>query len=161
MNLEHEDQFPDGFFQHHSTLKKLERQLFAHIRELGDLGTLTGFEQVLYCVLVDTLDEELALDLSGILVTHAVERVIHHPERDISSVPHGISRAEHFAAYFEEGCPFCEAKLELVPPEQPDDDCACCAMVVREWRAQHAEALRRFGRAANGLTDIKKLDTPA
>jgi len=141
MKLENEDQFPDGFFRHHS-------KLFAHVRELGDLSALSGLEEMLYCVLVDTLDEDLALDLSRILVTHAVERVIHDPERDISSVPHGISRAERFAAFFEEGCPFCEAKFDVAPPEPPDDDCACCAMVVREWRAQHADALRRFGRAA-------------
>jgi hypothetical protein len=148
MKLEDEDQFSGGFFRHHSTLMKLERQLFAHVRELGDLRTLSGLEQVLYCVLADELDEDLALDLSRMLVTHAVERVIHDCGRDITSVPHGISRAERFAAFFEQGCPFCEAKVDLAPAEpEPDDDCACCAMLVRDWRAQHADALRRFDSA--------------
>ena len=148
MKFEDEEQLPDGLFQYHATLRRLERQLFAHVRELGDLRTLSGLEQVVYCVLAAELDEDLALDLSRILVTHAVERVIHDPDRDVSSVPHGISRAERFAAFFEEGCPLCESKVDLAPAEpEPDDDCACCAMLVREWRAQHPDALRRFARA--------------
>jgi hypothetical protein len=145
MKLAHENEIYDGYFQQHTALKEIERQLFAHVRELGDLRRLSGLEQVLYCVLVDFIDEHLALDLSRMLVTQAVERVIHDPERDISSVPHGISRAERFAAFFEPGCPFCEAKVDLVEPEpEPDDDCECCAMLVREWRAEHADALRKF-----------------
>jgi hypothetical protein len=152
MKLEDEDQFPHGSFHHDTTLMRLERQLFAHIRELGDLRRLSGLEQIAYGVLADELDEDLALDISRLLVTQAVERVIHDDERDITSVPHGISRAERFAAFFEEGCPFCEAKVDLEPAEpEPDDDCACCAMVVREWRAQHADALRRSGRAGAAL----------
>lgn len=145
MKLETEDQAPDGFFHHHTNLKKLERQLFAHIRELGDLRNLSGLEQVLYCVLADELDDDLALDLSRILVTQAVERVLHDPLRDVTSVPHGISRAERFAAFFEEGCPFCKAKVDLAPPDpEVDDDCSCCDMLVRNWRAKHADALRQF-----------------
>lgn len=151
MKLEHEDVYPDGFFRYHRTLRTLERQVFAHVRELGDLRTLSGLEQVLYGALVDELGEDLALDLSRTLVTHAVERVVHDDARDISSVPDGISRAERFAAFFEQGCPFCEARVDLAPAEpEHDDDCACCAMLVREWRAQHADALRRFGGAGAG-----------
>src|SRR3954468_22277592 len=101
MKLEDADQFSNGFFHHHTTLMKLERQLFAHVRELGDLRTLSGLEQVLYCVLADELDEDLALDLSRMLVAQAVERVIHDPERGVSSVPRGISLAERLAAFFE------------------------------------------------------------
>lgn len=146
MKLEDDESCPDGLFHNHATLKKLERQLFAHVRELGDLRTLSGLEQVLYCELSDEIDEDLALDLSRLLVTLAVERAIRDPARDISSVPHGISRAERFAAFFEQGCPFCESKVDLAPVEsEPDDDCECCAMLVRDWRAQHADALRRFG----------------
>ncbi len=148
MKLEHEDLFSDGSFRQHGMLKKLERQLFAHIRELGDLRKLSAMEEVLYCVLSDEIDENLALDLSQIMVTQAAERVIRDHARDFTSVPHGISRAERFAAFFEPDCPFCKAKIDLAPAEpEPDDDCSCCEMLVREWRAQHADALRRFGGA--------------
>jgi hypothetical protein len=149
MKLDHDDEGPDGSFRHHALLKKLERQLFAHVRELGDLRNLSGLEQVVFEVLADELGQILAMDLSRILVAHAVERVIHDPGRDISSVPHGISRAERFAAFFEAGCPFCEAKVDLEPEAEADveDDCPCCDMLVREWRAEHAAALRQFGDA--------------
>jgi len=147
MKLQDEDD-AGGLFHHHKLLMKLERQLFAHVRELGDLRTLSGFEEVLYCVLLDALDETLALDLSRMLVTHAVERVLHDPLRNITTVPHGISRAERMAAFFEQGCPFCEAKVDLAPAEpEPDDDCPCCEMLVREWRGEHADALRKFAGA--------------
>jgi hypothetical protein len=144
MKLEHEA--PDGLFVHHAKLKQLERQLFAHAREVGDLRNLSAMEQVLYCVLSDEIDEELALDLSRVLVIRAVEHVLHDPERDITSVPHGISRAERMAAFFEEGCPFCEARVDRVEEIEDVDDCECCTMLVREWRAKHADALHRYSR---------------
>jgi hypothetical protein len=157
MNLENNDDAGPGFFRHHSKLKELERQLFAHVREVGDLRNLGGLEQVLYCVLADEIDEELALDLSRMLVTHAVERVIHDECRDITSVPHGISRAERIAAFFEVGCPFCESKVDAEVIEEPeaDEDCTCCAMLVREWRAEHADALRQFGRSPTAQSPPK------
>jgi hypothetical protein len=137
-----------GLFRYHHKLMQLERRLFAHVREVGDLRALSAMEQVLYGELCDELDNELALDLSRILVARVVERVIDDPERDISSVPHGISRAERMAAFFEPDCPFCRAKVDLVEPEPSDEDldCECCAMTVREWRDKHADALRQFAR---------------
>ena len=135
-----------GQFRHHRKLEKLERQLFAHVLELGDLRNLSGLEQVLYEVLSDELDEMLAMDLGAIMVAQAVEDVVRDPLRNMTSVPHGISRAERFAAFFEKDCPFCESRVDLSPVEDEalDDDCECCAMMVRDWRAQHAEALRAF-----------------
>lgn len=145
MKFADEDEFT-GRFRHHGTLEKLERQLFAHVLELGNLRNLSGLEQVLYEVLSDTIDDELAMDLSRIMVAQAVEDVVRDPLRDMSSVPHGISRAERFAAFFEKGCPFCESRVDLSPVEDEaiDDDCECCAMMVRDWRAEHAEALHTF-----------------
>jgi hypothetical protein len=143
-----DDYAPRGLFRFHPKLIELERQLFAHVHSMGDLRTLSGYEEVLFCILSDLMDHELALDLSRILVTHAVERVIHDPDRDISSVPHGISRAERAAAFFEVGCRFCEARLSIEASAEPDEDedCECCSMLVREWRATHADALRQFHR---------------
>lgn len=145
MKLDNDDQFSGSLFHQHTKLVTLERQLFMHVRELGDLRNLAGLEQVLYCVLAEQMNDDLAMDLSRVMVMHAVEDVVRDPLRGITSVPHGISRAERFAAYFEEGCPFCRSKVDLQPvEEEPDDDCECCAMLVREWRAEHAQALRRF-----------------
>jgi hypothetical protein len=90
------------------------------------------------------MDSDLAMDLSRILVTPDSRARDHDEERSISSVPHGISRADVLAAFFDEGCPFCEGKVDVVEESEPDEDCECCAMLVREWRAEHADALRRF-----------------
>ncbi len=145
MKFADEDEFT-GRFRHHRKLEKLERQLFAHVLELGNLRNLSGLEQVLYEVLSDEIDEELAMDLSRIMVAQAVEDVVRDPLRDMSSVPHGISRAERFAAFFEKDCPFCESRVDLSPVEDEpvEDDCECCAMMVRDWRKEHAAALRTF-----------------
>ncbi len=145
MKFADEDEFT-GRFRQHRKLETLERQLFAHVLELGNLRNLSGLEQVLYEVLSDELGDELAMDLSRIMVAQAVEDVVRDPLRDMSSVPHGISRAERFAAFFEKDCPFCESRVDLSPveDEQVDDDCECCAMMVRDWRKEHAAALRTF-----------------
>jgi len=102
----------------------------------------------------------LALDLSRVLVTQVLEQIVRDPGRGCDSVPYGISKAERFAAAYEEGCPFCEmeaaagaadpARAGRDANDDDDDhgeDCACCDMLVQEWRARHAEALRRFGLA--------------
>lgn len=135
-----------GRFQSHKLLAKLERQLFAHVTELGNLRNLSGLEQVLVDVLSDEIGLHLAIDLCRIMTAQAVEDVVRDPCRDMSSVPHGISRAERFAAFFEKDCPFCESKVDLAPDEDEvvDEDCECCKMMVTEWRAQHADALRTF-----------------
>lgn len=140
------EEFTAGRFVHHKELEQLERQLYMHVRELGDLRNLGGLEQVLYEELTDKFECDLALDLSRIMVAQAVEDVVRDPLRDITNVPHGISRAERFAAFFEKDCPFCESRVDLSPvSEEPiDDDCECCAMMVRDWRAEHADALRAF-----------------
>jgi hypothetical protein len=145
MKLVDDDEFT-GRFRQHEKLTKLERQLFAHVVELGDLRNLSGLYQVTYEVLSDDIDDPLAMDLSRIMVAQAVEDVVRDPMRDMSNVPHGISRAERFAAYFEQDCPFCESRVDLSPvsDEEVDEDCECCAMLVRDWRAEHAEALRTF-----------------
>jgi hypothetical protein len=154
MKLDRDDDGPEGLFCFDARLSALERQLFAHVRDAGDLRTLSGFEQVLFCVLAHELDEELALDLSRLLVTHTAERVIHDPASDMSNVPHGISRAERAAALFEVGCPFCEARESIDASagrdDEAEDDCECCVMLVREWRATHADALRKYARPAVG-----------
>ncbi len=145
MKLVDDDEFT-GRFRQHEKLTKLERQLFAHVLELGDLRNLSGLEQVLYEVLSDDIDDPLAMDLSRIMVEQAVEDVVRDPLRNVSNVPHGISRAERFAAYFEQDCPFCESRVDLSPlsDEEIDEDGECCTMLAREWRAEHAEALRAF-----------------
>lgn len=146
-----DDEFT-GRFRFHQKLNTLERQLFAHVRELGDLRNIGGLEQVLYEELSENYGHDLAMDLSNIMVAQAVEDVVRDPLRDITNVPHGISRAERFAAFFEKGCPFCESRVDLSPvSEEPvDGDCECCAMMVRDWRAEHAEALRGFKPPSSG-----------
>ena len=145
MKFADEDEFT-GRFRHHGTLEKLERQLFAHVLELGNRTAPARAPRGCAEVLSDTIDDELAMDLSRIMVAQTVEDVVRDPLRDMSSVPHGISRAERFAAFFEKDCPFCESRVDLSPVEDEaiDADCECCAMMVRDWRAEHAEALHAF-----------------
>lgn len=147
MKLDDEDRYPEGLFRHHATLGKLERQLAGHLRMFGNLERLSGFEEVLGCLLSDEMSFDLALDLSRLVVTRAVERVLHDPWRNVTTIPYGVSRAERFAAYYEDDCPFCKAKLDLHDLEPAhEDDCSCCQSLVRDWRKQHAEALRRLDR---------------
>jgi hypothetical protein len=74
-------------------------------------------------------------------------------------VPFGITKAEEKAAAFDAGCPFCV--LEAARPELGDADehvdgeCACCDMMARDWRAQHAEELARAGLGPQRLLDSR------
>jgi hypothetical protein len=154
MKLDVEYEEFEGLFRDHKRMKELERQLFAHVREARDLRVLSGLEQVLYCVLSEEIDDNLAMDLCRVMVARAAEDVIRDPARDMTTVPHGISRAERIAAFYEDDCVFCEAKVNVLEDEEVDDDCECCRAMVREWRAKHAVALARYrpprSKVANG-----------
>lgn len=167
----------DKQFGQHAGLGQLEDQLVEHVRAAIDFQRLAGFEQHAFELLVrdEELPEPLALDLSQLLVRQALEAVIRHPMH-ATSVPFGVSKAEQFAAAFEDDCPFCALEAEVRAraveqgrnPDRPyddddgddndgddddhDDDCPCCAMLVAEWRAENADALRRFGLAAGERT---------
>ncbi len=141
-------------FGSHMTLGELEHQLYGHVLDAIDFGALGGLEQHLYGLLCDMeLDDDLALDLSKLVISRALERAVEDNARYCNfGAPDGVPEAEAKAVAFEESCPFCvldaeEAKYlaEHPPGEEHGESCACCEDMVRMWRDQHADTLRKHG----------------
>lgn len=135
-------------------LTALEGHLYKHVVECIDFDKLFGLEQLLWHLVDEVghgrLDEDAGL--SQWMIRRAIVRAAHDPSTTCSDVPYGITKEEERAARFDAACPFCLYEAEH-PSEDgdehdhDDDDepCPLCDDMAREWRAQHADALRRRG----------------
>ena len=146
-------------FVHNRTLRDLEQKLYGHVLDAIDFGVIGGLETQLYGLLCDLeIDDELALDLSKLVISRALERAIEDTSRYCNfGAPEGVSKAEVRAVAFDESCVFCvaEAADAAYASENPDDgedhghgeteSCALCDDLVRMWRKQNAEKLRKHG----------------
>ena len=123
--------------------------LYNHVLEAIDFDALSDLEQTLWSVLGAAGIEDKIGDLSTRMMREALLRIADDPDRNVTTVPSGITKAEAKAAAFDDGCPFCVSEAARPPPpEMPDHvagECECCDMMARDWRAEHADALARAG----------------
>ncbi|MBA3460441.1 MAG: hypothetical protein H0T46_10800 [Deltaproteobacteria bacterium] len=124
-------------------------QVYEHVIDAIDFTALYQLEQMLWSLVGDGPDEHTAQQL----ITDALARVAKDERRYCSFVPLGITKAEEKAASYDDSCPLCRMEAQS-PPESEHDhegECSLCDDMAREWRAENAEALRRFGlRASKG-----------
>jgi hypothetical protein len=132
-------------------LAALEEQLYEHVVDCIDFDALFGLEQLLWHLVdrlgLGRLDDEAGL--SKQLIRRALVRAAYDPSTAFSDVPYGITKAEEKAAKFDAECPFCQYEAEH-PREDgehdhEDESCTLCDELAREWREQHADALKRAG----------------
>jgi hypothetical protein len=125
--------------------RELAERVYGHVIEAIDFKALFNIEQMLWCLLPGDEEGTLAQEL----VTDALIRAATSPDRACDfGPPPGITKAEAKAAAFDPDCPLC--RLEAEAPEDPhdgteDDPCELCRSLAAEWRAQHADVLRRAG----------------
>ena len=142
--------------------RRLAKELYARERKIGalvdcaydhvfdaiDFDAMFRFEHILIGLLGELGIEDSNGDLAETIVRDAIVRAASDPDRHVSHVPFGISKAEAAAAAFDPECPLCV--LEAARPAEPEPDhlegeCTCCDMMARDWRAENAEALARAG----------------
>jgi len=135
-------------------LTALATQLYEHVVDAIDFDALSVLEQLLWGLLdrmgLGAADDELGL--SRWLISRALITAAHDPSTSMSDVPFGITKAEERAAKFDEACPFCQYEAEHPRQDEGDgehdhggDECELCDDMAREWRAKHADQLRRAG----------------
>jgi hypothetical protein len=131
-------------------LEALADQVAEHIHDAIDWNAVFRIEQMLWFLLKEDPDGARAMTLVG----EAFARAAVSPSRyGVTDVPYGVTKEEAKAVAFDDGCPLC--RLDAQSPPEPehdhDGDCELCDDMAREWRAQNADALRRYGtRKANG-----------
>lgn len=132
-------------------LAALEEQLYEHVVDCIDFDALFGLEQLLWHLVdklgLGQLDDEAGL--SKQLIRRALVRAAYDPSTAFSEVPFGITKEEEKAASFDPECPFCQYEAEHPREDSEhdheDESCTLCDELAREWREQHADALRRRG----------------
>jgi hypothetical protein len=135
----------------------LAERVYGHVLRVVDLDLLYGLEQVLWSELDRLKIRDNDGDLATALLSEALHRVGHAPDRHVDMIPEGIRPDEIVAAYYDEDCLLCRHELADIQSrtsgQQCDDlarheDKEWRALQARErakWRAEHADALRRFG----------------
>jgi hypothetical protein len=131
-----------------ASVEELEEQLYSHIVSCIDFDRVSGLEQMLWGLLDDLgiSDDDQVADMSTEMVARAFTRAGQDPNNRMSDVPFGITEAEASAANFDPSCPFCvyeEAESRRPAEHDHTEACALCDEAAREWRRQHAEALKR------------------
>lgn len=131
-------------------LAALEEQLYEHVVDCIDFDALFGLEQLLWHLVdklgLGRLDEESGL--SKQLIRRALVRAAYDPSTAFSDVPFGITKDEEKAVKFDAECPFCQYEAEHPRDEEKAAEEECCPLcddMAAEWRAQHAEVLKRRG----------------
>ncbi len=140
-------------FLHDIELSELERHVHEHVFQTINFGALGGIEEQLFSLLTERdIPDQVALDLSKLMVTRAIERTCDDAGRYMTSVPYGITEAERKAVEFDDDCPFCEAEAHTAAyvkahagEQRVEEPCGCCDDVADSWRAKHAETLRKHG----------------
>ena len=148
----------------YAQVRKLARELYAteakigaitecmyrHVFDAIDFDAIFRLEQTLWGLLSEVGIEDDVGDLADKIIRDAIVRAANDPDRNVSDVPFGITKAEAAAVAFDPGCPFCV--LEAAEPPVSDandhtdcDDCPLCQDMAREWRAENAQALARAG----------------
>lgn len=123
--------------------------LYDHVLEAIDLDALSNVEQMLWSVLGAAGVVDDTGDLAARMMRDAILRLANDAGRNISSVPPGVTKAEAKAVAFDDGCPFCVLEAAQPAPSEAtdhvEDECECCDLMAREWRAENSEALARAG----------------
>jgi hypothetical protein len=124
---------------------------YKHVVEAIDFDAIYRFEQILIGLLGEVGIHDEDGELAETIIRDAIVRAANDPDRDISDVPFGITKAEAAAVAFDPSCPICVLEAARPPeseaPDHVDGECECCDMMARDWRAEHAEALARAGLA--------------
>ena len=125
-------------------LEALAEQVNEHIHHAIDWDAVFRIEQMLWSLLPDDPDGRQAMQLVTDAFAHAATS---EARVGVSDVPYGITREEEKAAAFDESCPLCliEAQAPPEPEHDHEGECALCDDMAREWRAENAEARRRYG----------------
>ncbi|MGE0547640.1 MAG: hypothetical protein AB7O24_01095 [Kofleriaceae bacterium] len=134
-------------------LAELETQLMGHVQNAIDFDALYQLEQLLWGLLEQRGIHDEESDVAKALILAAAVRAHRDPASYFPvSPPPGITKAEAKAAAFDETCPFCQMEAEQAacrangPPDDFWDKMAeDFKDSAREWREQHAEALKRAG----------------
>jgi hypothetical protein len=130
-------------------INSLAECIYNHVFDAIDFEAMYRFEQVLWCLLPELGIEDEDGEVAEKLVREAIVRAASDPDRHVSHVPPGVTKAEAMAAAFDDGCPLCVLEAARSPqadtPDHVDGECECCDMIARDWRAEHAEVLARAG----------------
>jgi hypothetical protein len=129
-------------------LRAIADCVYNHVVGAIDFDAMYRFEQILHGLL-DEVGIQDDGDLAEMIVRDAIVRAASDPDRHVSHVPFGITRAEEAAVAFDPGCPLCVLEAARPPeaeaPDHVEGECECCDMMAREWRVEHADALARAG----------------
>ncbi len=145
---------------------ELADRLYNHVLRVIDLGRLSQLEQCIWSELDQmNIDDELG-ELATALLAEALGRVGHAPERHVNPIPIGISEDEVLAAEYDDDCRMCRSEVadmeyrlsgqrcqDLASDAEDDDMCRFNEQAAQAWRAENAEALRRFGLAPNAASE--------
>lgn len=131
-----------------ASVEELAASLRTHVLEAIDFEVIDMFEQLLWSLLPELGVHDEDGEIAAKMIKDAITQAAEDPMRKISDVPFGITREEAKAVAFDDGCLFCV--YEAKNPRAQDDgyvdgECACCDLMARDWRKQHAEVLNQRG----------------
>jgi hypothetical protein len=147
---------------------ELADRVYRHVLRVVDLGRLFQLEQCLWCELAQLDIEDESGGVATALLAEALRRVGHSPERHVTTIPPGVGADEVMAAEYDDDCAMCRYEADdfeyrmsgrrCQDLERDAADPVLRQLVERSaeaWRAEHIEALRRFGLAeeADGGAD--------
>ncbi len=140
--------YPKSPYPMPASLEELTSSLYNHVFQAIDFGPLHVFEQLLWSLLPELGVPDEDGEIATGMIRDAIIKAASDPMRNISDVPYGITKEEEKAVSFDDGCFFCV--YEARNPRCEDDgyadgECACCDMVAREWRKEHADVLNKHG----------------
>ncbi len=130
-----------------ASLEELTDSLYNHVLETIDFGAIHRFEQLLWSLLPELGIHDEEGEVAAKMIKDAIVKAASDPMRNVSTVPYGVTEEEEKAVKFDDGCFFCVYE-DNNPREENryvDGECACCDMMAREWRKQHAAVLDKRG----------------
>jgi hypothetical protein len=135
----------------------LSDRIYGHVLRVIDLDRLYQLEQCVWSELDRLRIDDEDGDLATSLLAAALHRVGCAPERQCKTVPDGITEEEEIAAGFDEACLMCQHEVADLEYRMSGRRCehltqlpadkewrALQARAAKAWRAEHADALRRF-----------------
>jgi hypothetical protein len=143
--------------EQHAALDELAERILAHVLRTIHREALYRVEQCVWSEL-DRLEipDEMG-DLATALLAEALFRVARSPERNLQTVPPGISPYEVIAAEYDDTCLMCREEVadmeyrlsgrccdDLAREAKDKEWVAIQRKAAADWRAKNAAALRRF-----------------
>jgi len=138
----------------------LADRIYGHVLRVVMLDRLYMVEQIVWGELLRLGFPDESGELATALLSEALHRVGYSPERCVSTIPDGISEDEILAAEYDDDCVFCRCEVadmqyrlsgrkchDLQRDAEEQDLRQFFEQAAKAWRADNAEALRRFGLA--------------